>query len=112
MLWLVFGLGLIMFVFFMVVLLLLLVFGIVLDIVFGVIVFLYVVCWGGLVLMLYFCMCYFSEGMYWMLLIMILGFGGLLVLVLLGYVFCYGKFGFLEMGVEGLGIVLVMMMWF
>lgn len=110
-LWLVLGLGLIMFIFFIVVLLLLLVFGIVLDIVLGVIVFLYVVCWGGFVLILYFCMCYLSEGMYWMLLIMLFGFGGLLVLVLMGYVLVNGKFGFLELGVEGLGIVLVVMMW-
>jgi MATE family multidrug resistance protein len=54
---------------------------------------------------------YLSEGMHWTLPTMLLGFGGLLVLAPLGYVLCYGKLGFPELGAEGLGMASAIMMW-
>ena len=57
--------------------------------------------WGVPALTLYFCMRYLSEGMHWTLPTMLLGFGGLLLLVQLGYVFAFGAFGMPEMGAGG-----------
>ncbi len=110
-LWLALGLGLIMFTFLTVVPPLLPAFGIAPDIVPGATAFLHAVRWGGPALTLYFCMRYLSEGMHWTLPTMLLGFGGLLVLAPLGYVLCYGKLGFPELGAEGLGMASAIMMW-
>jgi MATE family multidrug resistance protein len=110
-LWLALGLGLIMFAFLTVVPPLLPAFGIAPDIVPGATAFLHAVRWGGPALTLYFCMRYLSEGMHWTLPTMLLGFGGLLVLAPLGYILCYGKLGFPELGAEGLGIASATMMW-
>src|SRR5690606_35156194 len=57
------------------------------------------------------CMRYLSEGMHWTLPTMLIGFGGLLVLGPLGYALCNGKFGFPELGAEGLGIASSVTMW-
>ncbi|HHW4678484.1 MAG TPA: MATE family efflux transporter [Xylella sp.] len=110
-LWLAMLLGLVMFGFLSVVPAFLPIFGVVPDIVPGVAHFLKAVRWGSLALPLYFCMRYFSEGMHWTLPTMLLGFGGLLVLVPLGYALTYGRFGFAEYGAEGLGIATATVMW-
>ncbi len=110
-LWLALGLGLIMFTFLSVVPPLLPAFGIAPDIVPGATAFLHAVRWGGPALTLYFCMRYLSEGMHWTLPTMLIGFGGLLVLAPMGFVLCYGKLGFPELGAEGLGIASAVMMW-
>ncbi|ACB93542.1 MATE family efflux transporter [Xylella fastidiosa subsp. fastidiosa] len=110
-LWLAMLLGLVMFTFLSVVPALLPLFGIVPDIVPGAAKFLHVVRWGSLAFPLYFCMRYFCEGMHCTFPTMLLGFGGLLVLVPLSYALTYGRFGFAEYGVEGLGIATVTVMW-
>ncbi|MGV8961538.1 MAG: MATE family efflux transporter [Stenotrophomonas sp.] len=110
-LWLALGLGLIMFTFLSLVPPLLPAFGIAPEIVPGATAFLHAVRWGGPALTLYFCMRYLSEGMHWTLPTMLIGFGGLLVLAPMGFVLCYGKLGFPELGAEGLGIASAVMMW-
>lgn len=67
--------------------------------------------WGVPALTLYYCMRYLSDGMHWTLPTMVLGFGGLLLLVPMGYVLTFGKFGFPELGAGGLGIASAAMMW-
>src|SRR3546814_15224757 len=54
---------------------------------------------------------YLSDGLHWTLPTMLLGFGGLLVLVPLGYVLTFGLLGFPELGAGGLGIASAVMMW-
>ncbi|MFT3754820.1 MAG: MATE family efflux transporter [Pseudoxanthomonas sp.] len=110
-LWLSLMLGAVMFVFLSVVPPLLPAFGIAPEIVPGATAFLHAVRWGVPALTLFFCMRYLNEGMHWTLPTMLLGFGGLLVLGPLGYALCNGKFGFAEMGAEGLGIASAVMMW-
>ena len=75
------------------------------------IAFLHGIRWGVPALTLYFCMRYLSEGLHWTLPTMLLGFGGLLVLVPLGYVLTFGAFGLPELGAGGLGIASAIMMW-
>ena len=62
-------------------------------------------------LTLYLCMRYLSDGLHWTLPTMVLGFGGLLVLVPLGYALTFGLYGFPELGAGGLGIASAVMMW-
>src|SRR5687767_5145374 len=59
----------------------------------GAIAFLHGIRWGAPALTLYFAMRYLSEGLHWTVPTMLIGFGGLLVLVPLGYVLTYGAFG-------------------
>jgi len=73
--------------------------------------FLYGIRWGIPGLSLYFALRYLSEGMHWTWPTMVFGFGGLLVLVPLGYVFTFGKLGLPEMGAAGLGHASSIMMW-
>jgi MATE family multidrug resistance protein len=54
---------------------------------------------------------YLSDGLHWTLPTMILGFGGLLLLVPLGYVLTFGRYGLPELGAGGLGIASAIMMW-
>jgi MATE family multidrug resistance protein len=54
---------------------------------------------------------YLSDGLHWTLPTMVLGFGGLLVLVPLGYLLTFGLYGFPELGAGGLGIASAVMMW-
>src|SRR5690606_32055060 len=86
-------------------------FGIAADIMPGATAFLHAIRWGVPALTLYFCMRYLSEGMHWTLPTMLLGFGGLLVLAPLGYALCNGRWGFPELGAEGLGIASALTMW-
>jgi multidrug resistance protein, MATE family len=73
--------------------------------------FLHGIRWGVPGLTLYLTMRYLSDGLHWTLPTMLLGFGGLLVLVPLGYAFTYGVGGLPEMGAGGLGIASAIMMW-
>ena len=67
--------------------------------------------WGVPALTLYLCMRYLSDGLHFTLPTMVLGFGGLLLLVPLGYVFTYGALGMPERGAGGLGIASAIMLW-
>ena len=73
--------------------------------------FLSAVRWGSPALTVFFCMRYLSEGMRWMRPTMVFGFGGLCVLAPLGYGLTHGKWGFPELGAQGLGIASATMMW-
>ena len=77
----------------------------------GAIGFLHGIRWGVPALTLYLAMRYLSDGLHWTLPTMLLGFGGLLVLVPLGYVLTFGLLGFPELGAAGLGIASAVMMW-
>jgi len=67
--------------------------------------------WGIPGLSMYFALRYLSEGMHWTWPTMAFGFGGLVVLVPLGYVFTFGAFGLPELGAAGLGHASSIMMW-
>src|SRR3546814_767805 len=67
--------------------------------------------WGVPALTLYYCMRYLSDGPHWTLPTMVLGFGGLLLLVPLGWVLTFGLFGLPELGAGGLGIASAIMLW-
>ena len=56
----------------------------------GTIAFLHGIRWGVPALTLYLAMRYLSDGLHWTLPTMLLGFGGLLVLVPLGYALTFG----------------------
>lgn len=73
--------------------------------------FLHGIRWGVPALTLFFCMRYLSEGLHWTLPTMLLSAGGLLVLLPLGYLLTFGKFGLPEMGAGGLGIASAAMLW-
>lgn len=73
--------------------------------------FLHTIRWGIPGLTLYLCMRYLSDGLHWTLPTMVLGFGGLLLLIPLGYTFTFGKFGMPEMGAAGLGLSSAVTMW-
>ncbi|MET4727892.1 MATE family multidrug resistance protein [Lysobacter enzymogenes] len=73
--------------------------------------FLHGIRWGVPALTLFFCMRYLSEGLHWTLPTMLLSAGGLLILLPLGYVLTFGKFGLPEMGAGGLGIASAAMLW-
>ncbi len=73
--------------------------------------FLHGIRWGIPALTLYFCMRYLCDGLHWTLPTMAFGFGGLLVLLPLGYAMTFGAFGFAERGAGGLGLASATMMW-
>ncbi|MCA0395410.1 MAG: MATE family efflux transporter [Proteobacteria bacterium] len=73
--------------------------------------FLHGIRWGIPALTLYFCMRYLCDGLHWTLPTMAFGFGGLLVLLPLGYALTFGAFGFAERGAGGLGLASAVMMW-
>ncbi|MGY1458528.1 MATE family efflux transporter [Luteimonas sp. A534] len=73
--------------------------------------FLHGIRWGVPALTLYYAMRYLSDGLHWTLPTMLLGFGGLLLLVPLGWAFAFGRFGLPEMGAGGLGLASSLMMW-
>ncbi|QNP39622.1 MATE family efflux transporter [Lysobacter solisilvae (ex Woo and Kim 2020)] len=77
----------------------------------GAVAFLHGIRWGVPGLTLYLTMRYLSDGLHWTLPTMLLGFGGLLVLVPLGYLLTYGLGGLPELGAGGLGIASAIMMW-
>jgi len=67
--------------------------------------------WGVPALTLYLCMRYLSDGLHFTLPTMVLGFGGLGLLLPIGYVLTYGAFGFPELGAGGPGVASAVMMW-
>ena len=73
--------------------------------------FLHGIRWGIPALTLYYCMRYLCDGLHWTLPTMAFGFGGLLVLLPLGYALTFGAFGFAECGAGGLGVASSIMMW-
>ena len=77
----------------------------------GATAFLHGIRWGVPGFTLYLTMRYLSDGLHWTLPTMLLGFGGLLVLVPLGYAMTYGIGGLPEMGAGGLGYASAIMMW-
>ena len=73
--------------------------------------FLHGIRWGIPALTLYYCMRYLCDGLHWTLPTMAFGFGGLLVLLPLGYALTFGAFGFAECGAGGLGVASSIMLW-
>ncbi len=73
--------------------------------------FLHGIRWGVPALTLYFCMRYLSDGVHWTLPTMLFGFGGLALLVPLGYALAFGWGPFAERGAGGLGLASATMMW-
>ena len=67
--------------------------------------------WGVPALTVYFCLRYLCDGLHWTLPTMAFGFGGLLLLLPLGYVLTFGAFGLPEGGARGLGLASAIMMW-
>jgi MATE family multidrug resistance protein len=110
-LWLSVMLGIVLFAFLSVVTLALEPMGIAPEIRPGAIDFLHGIRWGVPALTLYLCMRYLSDGLHWTLPTMVLGFGGLVVLVPLGYALTWGVGGLPELGAGGLGIASATMMW-
>lgn len=86
-------------------------FGIAPEIVPGASEFLYGIRWGVPALTLYFCMRYLSDGLHWTMPTMVFGFGGLAVLVPMGYAFAFGWGPLPERGAGGLGLASALMMW-
>lgn len=115
-LWLAAGLGVLLFAFLSVVGIALRPMGIAADVQPGTLAFLHGIRWGVPALTLYLCMRYLSDGLHWTLPTMLLGFGGLLVLVPLGYVLTFGSYGLPGFAIEGrgaggLGMASAIMMW-
>jgi MATE family multidrug resistance protein len=77
----------------------------------GTLAFLHGIRWGVPALTLYLTMRYLSDGLHWTMPTMLLGFGGLLLLVPLGYGMTFGVGGFPALGAGGLGIASAVMMW-
>ena len=73
--------------------------------------FLHGIRWGVPALTLYYAMRYLSDGLHWTLPTMLFGFGGLLLLVPLGWAFAFGRLGLPEMGAGGLGLASALVMW-
>jgi MATE family multidrug resistance protein len=110
-LWLSVMLGIVLFAFLSVVTYALEPMGIAPEIRPGAIAFLHGIRWGVPALTLYLCMRYLSDGLHWTLPTMVLGFGGLVVLVPMGYALTWGVGGLPELGAGGLGIASAAMMW-
>ncbi len=87
--------------------------GIAADIRPGTLAFLHGIRWGVPALTLYLAMRYLSDGLHWTLPTMVLGVGGLLVLVPLGYALTFGvaTLSIPSLGAGGLGIASAVMMW-
>jgi len=110
-LWLAATLGVLLFGFLTLLVLALEPMGIAAEIRPGAAAFLHGIRWGVPGLTLYLTMRYLSDGLHWTLPTMLLGFGGLLVLVPLGYAMTYGVGGLPELGAGGLGFASAIMMW-
>lgn len=67
--------------------------------------------WGVPALALYLTQRYLSEGLHWTMPTMVLGFGGLAVLVPVGYALTFGAWGLPSLGAGGLGLASALMMW-
>ncbi|SJZ99891.1 MATE family efflux transporter [Novilysobacter spongiicola] len=110
-LWLAAGLGLLLFGFMTVVVHALGPMGIAPEIIPGATAFIHGIRWGVPALTLYLCMRYLTDGLHFTMPTMVLGFGGLLLLVPMGYALTYGAFGLPELGPGGPGIASAVMLW-
>lgn len=110
-LWLALGLGVLLFAFLTFIPHALAPMGMAPEIIPGARDFLHGIRWGVFALTLFFCMRYLAEGLHWTLPTMLISAGSLLVLLPIGYVLTFGKFGFPEMGAGGLGIASAIMLW-
>lgn len=115
-LWLAAILGVLMFAFLSVAVLALAPMGIAADVRPGASEFLHGIRWGAPALTLYLAMRYLSDGLHWTLPTMVLGFGGLLLLIPLGYALTFGfdrlpGHSIPELGAGGLGIASAVMLW-
>lgn len=73
--------------------------------------FLYGIRWGVPALTFYLCMRYLCDGLHWTLPAMLFGFGGLVLLVPMGFALTYGVAGMPGRGAGGLGVASAAMMW-
>ena len=73
--------------------------------------FLHGIRWGVPALTFYLCMRYLCDGLHWTLPTMLFGFGGLVLLVPLGFAFTWGVGGIPGRGAGGLGLASALMMW-
>jgi MATE family multidrug resistance protein len=110
-LWLAAGLGLLLFAFLTLAVHALAPMGIAPEIRPGASAFLHGIRWGVPALTFYYTMRYLCDGLHWTLPTMVFGFGGLLLLVPLGYVLTFGAFGLPELGAGGLGVASSIMLW-
>lgn len=67
--------------------------------------------WGVPALALFLCMRYLCDGLHFTIPTMVLGFGGLLLLIPMGYGLTFGVGGLPAMGAGGLGLASALMMW-
>lgn len=110
--WLALGLGIVMFAFLSTIPLALETMGIAPEIRPGATAFVHGIRWGVPALALYLCMRYLCDGLHHTVPTMVIGFGGLVLLVPLGYAMAFGAGGLLpEMGAGGLGIASGLVMW-
>ncbi len=110
-LWLSLGLGLALFAFLSVAAMALEPMGIAPGIRDGARDFLHGIRWGVPALTFYLCMRYLCDGLHWTLPTMLFGFGGLMLLVPLGFALTYGVPGIPGRGAGGLGVASALMMW-
>ena len=73
--------------------------------------FLHAIALGAPALSLYFSFRYLSEGLSWTVPTMLFGFGGLVLLVPVGYVLMFGVGPFPELGAAGLGYATSLVLW-
>jgi multidrug resistance protein, MATE family len=110
--WLAVALGAVMFAFLSAIPLALETMGIAPEIRPGAAAFVHGIRWGVPALALYLCMRYLCDGLHHTVPTMVVGFGGLVLLVPLGYAMAFGVDGLLpEMGAGGLGIASGLVMW-
>lgn len=110
--WLALALGVVMFAFLSAIPLALETMGIAPEIRPGATAFVHGIRWGVPALALYLCMRYLCDGLHHTVPTMVIGFGGLVLLVPLGYAMAFGVDGLLpELGAGGLGIASGLVMW-
>ena len=109
--WLALALGLAMFTFLSVIPLALESFGIAPEIRPGATDFVHGIRWGVPALALFLCMRYLCDGLHFTIPTMVLGFGGLVVLVPVGYALTFGLGGLPALGEGGLGFASALVMW-
>ncbi len=109
--WLALLLGMVMFAFLSAIPLALETMGIAPEIRPGATAFVHGIRWGVPALALYLCMRYLCDGLHHTVPTMVIGFGGLVLLVPLGYALAFGVGGLPELGAGGLGIASGLVMW-